>query len=341
MINGRFYFSGYATGRSLYDITEDQAKKLTHLNVAFGIVIDGKINIDRQRPYLSELERIRKYNPSLNILLSTGGGDQHGHGPATDSDAHMKTFVDSTMDIVKEFGFDGIDCDWEFPGDDGILEEKYQHTRLFAEYRKALDQYAAARGRKCWLTTAAACGQWYIDRTEIDISHKYLDFINLMTYDLRGWDQPAGHHTCLYDPKDAPVVFSADRSVKMLEKIGVPKEKLLLGAAFYSRIWKNVTGSETGVNGISPTGGGFGPSYTDICLIHEKSGRFKKYYDDTAKAPWLFDGKDFISYDDPSSVKAKCEYVAKEGLGGMMYWEHGSDKTGALFETIFKTLKNS
>ncbi|MBQ1862155.1 MAG: chitinase [Clostridia bacterium] len=339
-MDGKYYFAGYSTGRSLYEITKEQAEKLTHLNVAFATVSDGKLTIDAQRPYLSELERIRKYNPSLNILISTGGGDQHGHGPATSSDEKLKTFVDSTMQIVYEFDFDGIDCDWEFPGDDGILEEKYQHTRLFAEYRKALDEYEKKRGRKCWLTTAAACGQWYIDRTEIDISHKYLDFINLMTYDLRGWDQPAGHHTCLYDPKNAPVVFSADRSVKMLENIGIPKEKLVLGAAFYSRMWKNVSGGENGLNGISPTGGGFGPTYTEISLIHEKSGRFKKYYDEYAKASWLFDGKDFISYDDPSSVKEKCEYVKREGLGGMMYWEHGCDKTGVLFETIHKNLKN-
>ena len=338
-MDGKYYFVGYCTGRSLYDVTEDQAKKLTHLNVAFATVADGRLTIDAQRPYLAELERIRKYNPSLNILISTGGGDQHGHGPATADDEKLKTFVDSTMQIVYEFDFDGIDCDWEFPGDDGILEEKYQHTRLFAEYRKALDKYEKKRGKKCWLTTAAACGQWYIDRTEIDISHKYLDFINLMTYDLRGWDQPAGHHTCLFDPKDAPVVFSADRSIKMLVNIGIPKEKLVLGAAFYSRMWKNVSGGNNGMNGISPTGGGFGPTYTEISLIHEKSGRFKKYYDEDAKASWLFDGKDFISYDDPASVKEKCEYVKREGLGGMMYWEHGCDKTGVLFETAYQNLK--
>ena len=80
MINERYVYVGYSTGRSLYEITDEQAKRLTHLNVAFGIVKDGKINIDRQRPFLGELERIRKSNPDLNILLSTGGGDQHGHG---------------------------------------------------------------------------------------------------------------------------------------------------------------------------------------------------------------------------------------------------------------------
>jgi hypothetical protein len=95
-----------------------------------------------------------------------------------------------------------------------------------------------------------------------------------MTYDLRGWDQPTGHHTCLYDPVDAPVIFSADRSVKMLEGIGIPKDKMVLGAAFYSRMWKNVPNINNGMNQPSPTGGGFGPGYTEISLIHEKSGRF-------------------------------------------------------------------
>ena len=333
-----YVFVGYSTGRSLFEITEAQAKKLTHLNIAFGIVKDGKINIDGIRPALAELERIRSYNPDLNILLSTGGGDQHGHGPATENDENLKIFVDSTMDFVREFNFDGIDCDWEFPGDTGILEEKYQQTRLFEAYRRELDKFAEERGRKCYLTTAAGCGQWYIDRTEIHIWHKTLDFINLMTYDLRGWDQPAGHHTCLYEPENAPVTFSADTAIKLLGKVGVPKDKLVLGAAFYSRMWRNVADVNNGMHQKSPTGGGFGPGYTEISMIHERSGRFTKYWDDVAKAPWLFDGKDFISYDDPRSVREKCEYVKKNGLKGMMYWEHGSDKTGVLFNTIYDSL---
>ncbi len=333
-----FVFVGYATGRSLFEVTEAQARKLTHLNVAFGIVKDGEINIDALRPFLSELGRIRSLNPSLNILLSTGGGDQHGHGPATATAESRKRFVDSTMECVREFDFDGIDCDWEFPGDTGILEEKYQQTRLFEDYRRELDQYEKERGRKCWLTTAAGCGKWYIERTQVNVWHSLLDFINLMTYDLRGWDQPAGHHTCLYEPEGAPVTFSADTSIRLLEEAGVPREKLVMGTAFYSRMWKDLPDVNRGMHQASPTGGGFGPTYTEIRLVHERSGRFTKYWDDAAKAPWLFDGSNFISYDDPRSIREKCAYVRANGLKGMMYWEHGSDKTGELFDTIYDAL---
>lgn len=62
------------------------------------------------------------------------------------------------MDVVRKYNFDGIDCDWEFPGYYGNKEEKYQHTALLTAYRKELDQYAEERGRKCWLTIAAAAG---------------------------------------------------------------------------------------------------------------------------------------------------------------------------------------
>jgi len=159
-----------------------------------------------------------------------------------------------------------------------------------------------------------------------------------MSYDLRGWNQPAGHHTCLYEPEGAPVKFSADSSVKLFLKLGIPASKLVLGAAFYSRIWKNVPDVNNGMHQVSPTGGGFGPRYTEIKLIHERSGRYTKYWDDTAKAPWLFDGENFISYDDPRSVREKCAYVKRNGLGGMMYWEHGADMTGELFDTIYDSL---
>lgn len=57
-----------------------------------------------------------------------------------------------------------------------------------------------------------------------------------------------------------------------------------------------------------------------------------------AKAPWLFDGYSFISYDDPMSLHYKAEYVRKQGLGGMMYWQHTSDATGTLFDAIYEGL---
>lgn len=332
-------FAGYVVGSGLPHITESQAKRLTHLNVAFGIVKDKKINVEEIEKYFRFLPKLRAYNPKLNILLSTGGGNQIGHGEATADEESLAAFVESTMEVVEKYGFDGIDCDWEFPGYYGNKEEKYQYTRLLTAYRRALDCYGEKRGRKCFLTIAAAAGQWFLDDVEMEKVHPLLDFLNLMTYDLRGWAQPTGHHTNLYEPKDAPVKFSTHEGVSLLLQAGVPAEKIVIGAAFYSRRWDGVKSQENhGLHQEAETIGDFGPHYTEIALIYEKSPRFVKYFDETAKAPFLFDGDSFISYDDPRSLSYKAQYVRENGLGGMMYWEHTCDATGTLFDAIYNGL---
>ncbi len=64
-----------------------------------------------------------------------------------------------------------------------------------------------------------------------------------------------------------------------------------MGAAFYSHMWKNVGPENNGMHRYSPTGGGFGPDYTVISLVHEKSGRYTKYRDESARAPYLLTGR--------------------------------------------------
>lgn len=333
-----YNFVGYTTGRSLADITPGQAKKLTHLNVAFGHVEDAKVSIEHMRDSFVHIDRLKKSNPKLNILLSTGGGDQHGHGPSTETDEALNQLVASTIEVVEEFGFDGIDCDWEFPGYTGNKEEKYRHTKLIQAYRKELNFLEEKNDQKYWLTIAAAAGEWFFDSVELDKIITELDFLNVMTYDLRFKEQPTGHHTNLYEPSEAPFPLSVDTAVKLLLDFGIPAKKIIIGTAFYSRKWEGVPNINNGLNVKATGDGGFGPDYTSIYHLYEKQLGFIKYWDDEAQAPWLFNGNTFISYDDPQSIRLKCEYVKKHGLGGAMYWEHGYDRTGILFNTIYETL---
>jgi len=53
---------------------------------------------------------------------------------------------------------------------------------------------------------------------------------------------------------------------------------------------------------------------------------------------WLFGGSTFISYDDPQSLRAKCAYIKKENLLGIMYWEHGCDPTRELLGVLAEEL---
>lgn len=333
------YFVGYVNKGSVQTVTDEQAKKLTHLNLAFAPMVGDITVMELEESQVHELERIKRSNPSLNILVSTGGGNNHGHGEATRTKEGLDKLVSSTMDIVKRYDLDGIDCDWEFPGDTGIIEEKYQQTALFAAYRQALDELGKVIGKKYWLTTAAGSGQWYLDRTEIDKSHVYLDFINLMTYDSNTGGKVTGHHTNLYEPSGGGRLHSSDYHIRLMASAGVPIEKILIGVAFYSQQWNNVPAINHGFQQESPELNNWGPGYTKIVEEYENKNGYVKYFDESAKAPYLFNGNTFFSYDDQVSVKYKCDYAKAHNMAGVFYWVHDADKKGELFDVIYENLE--
>ena len=335
-----YVFAAYCVANALADVTPEQARKLTHLNLAFGVVKDNKINIDAIRQNRFYLDEIRSWNPDLVITLSTGGGGAGGHGEATRPE-NLEGFVQSTMDAVRELNLDGIDCDWEFPCNTCHMEEKAQHVALMKAYRRELDIYEKERGRKCWLTIAAAAWDKYLRNTDVVAVAEVLDFINIMTYDIRdaAWaENYTGHHSNVYPPKDSFYPDSLQGCVEKYHALGIPYDKLVVGAAFYSHRWDGVPDINHGMNQKVDVPCVYGPSYTAIHHIYEKSGEYVKYWDDDAKAPWLFNGRSFITYDDPMSMRYKGEYVRKTGLRGIMYWEHSSDKTGLLFNALYESL---
>ena len=334
------YFVGYVTLPTISSVTDTQARKLTHLNLAFAPMKDGETFMELNDRQLLEIARLRRANPRLAILVSTGGGGDRGHGEATSTPEGLDKLTASTVRLVELYDLDGIDCDWEFPGDTGIIEEKYQHTALFADYRKKLDALTEKTGKKYWLTTAAGAGEWYLNRTEIEKSQVYLDFINLMTYDSNTDSTIAGHHTHLYESKapGCPRVQSADHNVRIMVEAGVPIEKILIGVAFFSHRWDQVPDVNHGLYQPTPFKNMYGPSYTEISLKYEGKMDYIKYWDEDAQAPFLFNGATFISYDDPRSVTLKCQYALDHNMGGAFYWVHHDDAGSVLFDTMYDCL---
>ena len=98
------YFVGYVTLRSITSVTDTQAKKLTHLNLAFAPMRDGRTVMELDARQLLELSRLRRANPNLAILVSTGGGGDRGHGEATATAEGLDKLTDSTLELVEKYG---------------------------------------------------------------------------------------------------------------------------------------------------------------------------------------------------------------------------------------------
>ncbi len=322
----------------LKTVDEHDAAVLDIINIAFGLVKDDALFFDK--PHVpSEIARIHALKPEMKVLLSVGGWGAGGFSMMSRTPEGIAKFTASCVDAVETYGLDGIDLDWEYPtidsaGIDADPSDKYNFTLLLQSLRAALD--TAYPDTHKMLTIAAGAGKYYVDAVEIPEITKVLDYISLMTYDMRGAWSPAGHHTALYGSP------SADETVRLFHEAGVPKEKLMIGAAFYSRRWTNIP--EGGTHGLGQKcddpddreSGMFGPGFAKLAEAYIDKNGYTAYFDEACGASYLYSETErtFISYDDEKSVAAKAKYAAENGLYGVMYWEHSSDPSRRLMNAL-------
>ncbi len=340
------YVGGY---KGLVDVSKISAEKLTHINYAFIDVKNNRAYLHREATdttNLQQLNLLKGKNPSLKILISIGGWAwSENFSDAALSDTSRKAFAASAVKIIEKYKLDGVDVDWEYPaiaGEEGNVfrpEDKQNFTLLLKELRLELDTLEKQERSKKLLTIAVGGFTNFINHTEMDKAQQYLDFVNLMTYDFYHGQQ-AGHHTNLYNSKTHPADNYADKTFREFVAAGVPPAKLVMGVAFYSRAFTLKTSATKGL-GDSVLSSRYGKGYTFIkdSLINQKG--FTKYYDKEAKAPYIYNAatQEYMTFDDEQSVKEKCAYVLKNGMGGVMFWEYDSDLNGYLLNQINKSLK--
>ncbi|MGL4773357.1 MAG: glycoside hydrolase family 18 protein [Clostridium sp.] len=336
----RKYSIAYIRDGGLEKITKEEALKLTHLNLAFG-KINEKGELYTKLQNIPLIEKIREYNPNIKCLISLGGWGNGGFSEAASTVESRAFFVKEALNFMIKHNLDGLDLDWEYPtisvsGINSSKEDKNNFTLLLKDLREALDKKGQEDGKHYMLTIAAGADQYYIDATNMEEVSKYLDYVMLMTYDLRGGFQVlTGHHTNLYTSTGDLFRISCDTAVKMFVNAGVPREKLILGVAFYSRHWKGVPNVNNGHLQMAETVGGFGSNYDDLKENFINKNGFTRYWDDEAKAPYLFNGSEFISYDDSESIMHKGAYVKENDLLGLMFWLYDADSTGELLNSVY------
>jgi len=119
---------------------------LTHINYAFALVGD-----DYRIAAMNEFDpglytrtvALKSQNPALKVSIAVGGWA--ASGPPFSNMARTQerraTFIQSVMDLLDTYGFDGIDLDWEYPVSedrDGAPEDRENYVHLVRELRRAL-----------------------------------------------------------------------------------------------------------------------------------------------------------------------------------------------------------
>lgn len=324
----------YCNTQALPNITEEDINRLTSIHISFGLINEyGEVYWD-QKGTEGVLDKIRSINPEIKIVLSIGGWGADGFSQAAATAEGREKFVKTAVKILEDNGMTGLDIDWEYPCSDqaeiaASPNDKETFTLLIKELRRQLD--AGGEGRT--LSIAAGALRSYIQDTDMQEVQKYLDYVQLMTYDFHGvFTHTTGHHANLYDDTviDEPKI-SSDQAIKMFVEAGVPIEKIVMGAAFYGRCWKNVPSEHFGLGQVPGCREVKGCSYSSIEeMLSTGEGGFEYHWDDDAKAAYLYNGDTFITYEDKRALSLKVEYVKEHNMAGIMFWEYSEDKTQSL-----------
>ena len=334
---------------------------------------------------LASFQLLRQQNPNLRIGISLGGWTRSGYFPPVAADpVRRANLISQVLSLMEYTNMDFVDVDWEYPGhfrwpdlvdninDQGHLlgtpADKENFTLLIQEFRAALDAQGERLGKTYELTIAVGSQPSHIAYMDILTVAQYVDFLNIMTYDLAGaWNNYASHATNLFsDPDHSRGALSVDASVQMFLELGVPAEQLLIGAAFYTRGWGAIEpGSYPDPNRPGLFGdalpmegtrtmwhGGLEVGATnDVEIIEGQQGwhsgiwafryldRLKEEYgviefwDDISKASFFYNPETgaFFTIDTPRSLEYKVQYVFDHNLGGMLVWmasQDAPDETG-------------
>ncbi|CAL1266029.1 unnamed protein product [Larinioides sclopetarius] len=315
---------------------------------------------DLEKGGYKKFTALRGKHPHLKLLLAVGGWAEGGrkYSDMVGEKSRRDTFVRSAVKWVTDFGFDGFDLDWEYPGASdrgGKYSDKENFLKLVEELKEAFEPH------KLLLTCAVPVAKFRLQEGyEVPRLAELFDWINVMTYDLRGnWAGFTDVHSPLYKrPFDqwAYEKLNVHDGLHLWVSMGAPKHKLVVGVPFYGRTYTLGSKDNTELRaGIKKwVGGGLpGPytnasgflAYYEICP-HVNSGAWTKKYDDIGKCPYAYYDDQWIGYEDEDSIGIKMDYIREQGFGGAMIWAIDMDdfngvcgRKNALLEVMNEKLR--
>ena len=334
--------------------------QITHLNYGFGIVKNGEVVIHDTYKAPELLRQLDKMTEDAGVtnMISVGGWNNSFEGvfeAATATDAGVDKLANSMLAFMLEWGFDGIDVDWEYPDTDA---EKAQFTKLMQSLRSKLDAQGKKDDKYYQLSAAVTTNHNNIGFINPAVTTPLMDSVNVMAYDFHGaFDSVTGHNAPLRaNSQDSDQKFNTSAAMKeYAETYKVPKNKLMVGIPYYGRGWGNVEPTEIikGLPGLLAPGSATSQGAWDDAgqftgtnpwyVLKEKlaNGKFTRYWDSEARVPYMYNAstKEFLTYDDPQSIREKVNFINKEGYGGAIIWDLSGDTPEHELGKIVKDVK--
>lgn len=309
----------------------------THINYGFAVLDPDSLEmvphdayVDVEKAFYKDIVSFK--SKGVKVLIALGGwndSENDKYSRLVVDRKKRENFVASAVKFIQEWGFDGLDLDWEYPKcwqvdcSKGPDSDKVGFSALVKELSEAM------RPLDLILSAAVSPSKAVIDQAyDVPVLNDHLDIINVMTYDYHGyWDRLTGHVSPLYSAESGDN-FNTNFSLNYWAQLGADKEKLILGLPFYGQTFSLASPAEAGLGaavigrgeaGEFTRAGGFLAFY-EICRKIKSESWSVRRDTDLSQGPYASSGDQWVSYDDMSMVRIKAEYVIENGFGGAMIW---------------------
>lgn len=204
-----------------------QYNNLTHINYAFAIpTSDGTLLPLENASTATQIIQTAHQN-GVKVLLAVGGWSYNGTPleatfmSATSTPEKVVKFGNAIVAMAKQYGFDGVDMDWEHPRSDGTSKGQYEALMVYLK--------GELKKNNMLLTAAVLSGVtpegvvYWDSAAQTDGVINAVDWFNVMAYDGGDGDR---HSTYEF------AVLSANY---WKNTRNMPAEKVVLGVPFYGR----------------------------------------------------------------------------------------------------------
>ncbi|KAF9490944.1 glycoside hydrolase [Pleurotus eryngii] len=282
----------------------------THVHFAFATITqDLQIQLDdADMPLLKRLVAQKGNHPQLKVVIAVGGWDFSESQPTRDlfslvisSVSNRNTFITSVASFLSEFGVDGIDIDFEYPGAmerNAPATDTPNLTAFFKDLRTALPTQI--------ISCAAPAGYWFLQGFEINKITSSVSYINMMSYDYHGqWDTNVAGQDPVTNPHTS--ILDMRESALLYIRSGIDLSMVNLGLAFYARTYQL---ANSGCKG-------YGCTFEVDALV--KTGITPTL--DTASETYWFDNQgSLVTFDQSDTWAAKSQFAATTCFGGTFIW---------------------
>ncbi|KAI0445107.1 carbohydrate-binding module family 18 [Xylaria telfairii] len=316
---------------------------LTHLHLAFGYIVPFTHDIvmmpDVPDSVITDFMALKQQNPAIKMIISLGGWTFSDNGTETQAvfgdivstfDKRF-AFISKLLAFIDQYGFDGVDFDWEYPGA-GDRGGNPSDGVNFEEFLFLLELVNQQIPKRLVVSFTTPTSYWYLQNFILGPSIQWVDWTNLMAYDLHGtWDGPEDQvgkvilaHTNLTEISTALSLFWRN---------GVDPAQINLGVGFYGRsfqladpnCWKPGCPFKGGAEAGKCSGQSGILSYNEITDIIKQYDLDPYWDEDNAVKYITWDRDQWVSYDDTDTFQQKIKYANEQGLGGLLIWAVDQD----------------